>query len=124
MYWKLLQAQLTTTVTSDYFLMDVDPTGLVVGGSTTARGHQLAVEYERPPPNGFRTAIWYGWLAGDATVRWISSIGSVDVFEFTGPVLVVAHRVNGRRSQKGNRAMACAGTDKVTVRVDWSQPGS
>ena len=118
-YWNLLQAQLTTTVTGGSFFMDVDTTGLAVEGTTTTAHHWFNVQFERPP-DGFRTGIWFGFLAGDATVTWISSENSVDVFEFSGPIMVSAKRVDGGKSRKSGRAMACDGTDKVTVTVDWS----
>ena len=122
-YWDLLQAQLTATVTRGSFYLDVDETGLAPGGvGTTTATHLLNVEFERAE-DGFLTSIRFGFLAGDATVRWISSIGSVDVFEFSGPVMVLAHRVDGRKSRKSGRAMACDGTNKVTVTVDWSPGG-
>ena len=118
-YWELLQAQLTTTVTRGSFFMNVDTTGLAVGGTTTTAKHWFNVKFERPP-DGFLTGIWFGFLAGNATVTWISSENSVDVFEFSGPVMVSAKRVDGGKSRKSERVMACDGTDKVTVTVDWS----
>ncbi len=114
----LLDLQRSLSIALDARDYDVDTTGLAVGGTTTAK-HLLNVEFERAQ-DGFLASIRFGFLAGNPTVEWISSNNSVDVFEFSGPVLVIAHRVDGGKSRKSGRAMACDGADKVTVTVDWS----
>ncbi len=98
--------------------MDVDTTGLVAGESSTTGIHQLSVRFERA--DGFDTVI--SLVPKRATVTWISSEGSVDVFTFTGPVAVSAKGVDGGHSRKSNRTIICDGSDMVTVTVDWS-PG-
>ncbi len=97
-----LESQLQAGEGSDAFFLEIDKTGLTVGNSieSTAGRYLLAFEYDE-------IQIRFGWV-GPATIKWVSSLSGVDVFNFTGPILVAADGVGGRKGKRGRRAIACA----------------
>ena len=98
-----LESQLQVLAESEAFFLEIDKTGLTVGNSieSTAGRYLLAFEYDE-------IQIRFGWV-GPATIKWVSTSPSgVDVFNFTGPILVAANGVGGRKGKKGRRAIACA----------------
>ena len=100
-----LVAELTASVGSGFFTMQIDKADLVVGGFSTSDDHLLIVEFEGTLGS---TRILLGSpfdQVDPATVKWTSQ----DVFEFTGPVVVWAHGVGDGGGEKSNRIIACPG---------------
>jgi hypothetical protein len=117
-----LTLELRRLAEDGFFTMQIDKSGLEVGTSTTD-GHLLLVEqdgtFEGPTGN---TRIMLGSpfdQVDPVTVKWVSSSAGVDVFEFTGPVVVRAHGVGGGGGEKSNRIIQCPGMgddpNKVTA---------
>ena len=106
-----------TTGINGVFGMDIDLTGLVPPSETeppvaTSTSHFLDVNYD----NEFGKRTMVALLGGDgATVTWVSSIGSVDVFELAGPVTVALRGVTGGKGKKSNRTIRCGGVGDNVV---------
>ncbi len=114
-----LEDELKLLVTDGFFTMQIDKNSL----DSSSDGHLLLVErdgtFEGPTGN---TRIMLGSpfdQVDPVTVKWVSSSAGVDVFEFTGPVVVWAHGVGGGGGEKSNRIIQCPGTgddpNKVTA---------
>ena len=123
--WEGLRDELTALVNSGGFAMNIDKTGLTMGGSTTTRDHGLGLAHDgtfADPLTG-HTKIQLGSPYSEVapTVTWLSRIGDVDMFVFTGQIVVWANGV-GRGGRKSNRIIACggAGDNTVTATVDRS----
>lgn len=89
-----LLAQLTAMVTNGKVIMNIDKTGLTVGGNTQSDRHQVLVQYDDPvadPIDLGLVRISVGSVFDDvaaATVAWTQPGEGLDVFLFTGPVVV------------------------------------
>jgi hypothetical protein len=117
-----LEAQLSHTVTSGSFILNVDKTGLVAGASsTTSVDHGINVGYEGVL-DGHTLAMLIKFRGGDKTVKWISTSQESDVFEFTGPIVVAADGVGGLKGKKGRRAIECGGAGTNLVRATVTRP--
>ena len=122
--WTGLLDELTALVNSGGFTMNIDKTGLAVNGSTS-EGHALHLAHDGTfaDPSTGHTKIQLGSPHSEVapTVTWLSSNEDVDMFVFTGQIVVWANGV-GRGGKKSNRIIACggAGANTVTVTVDRS----
>ena len=89
-----LLAQLTAPVTNGKVIMNIDKTDLMVDGNTQSGRHQVLVQYDDPVANPIDLglvrisvgSVFDGVAA--ATVAWTQPAAGLDVFEFTGPVVV------------------------------------
>ncbi len=124
-----LVSELTSPVAGGFFTMKVDKIGLVPeGDATTSDIHFLDVERDGTfDGDAGSTRILLGSpfnQVGPVTVKWVSSNfdPDVDVFEFTGPVVVWASKVGGGGGAKSDRIIYCPGTgdqpNLVTVTVN------
>lgn len=119
-----LEAELKGAVEAGFFIMQIDKTGL----ESPSGGNLLDVERDgtfddAPGTTHGTTRIMLGSpfdQVGDVTVKQPGT--NLDVFEFTGPVVVWAHGVGGRGGEKSNRIIQCDGggggnANKVVVTV-------
>ena len=92
--FNALLAQLTATVTNGKVIMNIDKTDLMVDGNTQSGRHQVLVQYDDPVANPIDLGlvrISVGSVldgVAAATVAWTQPAAGLDVFEFTGPVVV------------------------------------
>ena len=112
-----LEAELTEPVTDGSFIMKIDKTSL----GSPSDGNLLLVERDGTfeGPNG-HTRIMLGSPFDEVDpVKVTQPDLNVDVFEFTGPVVVWAHGVGGG-GVKSNRIIQCggAGDNKVTATLN------
>ncbi len=110
-----------TTVTNGIFGMDIDLTGLAPGGLATSTPHFLEVNYDNEFGKRSVVALFGG---DDATARWVSDSGSVDVFELTGPVTVAIRGVTGGKGKKSNRTIRCGGAGDNVVTATVTRPAA
>ncbi len=119
-----LKAELTAKKLRSKIYMEINKSGLTAeSGNTTSEGHVLIVEREGTfaDESTGHTNVRLGRLQrDDVTVKWISSEASVDVFEFTGPVVVRARGVGGGGGRRSYRTISCDGDNSVTVTLDRS----
>ena len=112
-----LLGQVTKTFTGGWFFLEVDKTSLTVDDPPKAGNHLLSVgHYDTLDSHrvSIDIRLWPD-LSGveGVKVKWVSP----DVFEFTGPIWVIAGGVDGRKGKRGRRAIACGagGDNLVTV---------
>ena len=108
-----LLEQLQAEVTVGSIHLSIDKASLTVGGTTTNPHHLLNVNYEGEL-DGHTVSTMVRFenpfsQVDDATVAWTKNVDGDDVFEFTGPIVVVAEGVGGRNGSRGSRAIACGG---------------
>ncbi len=121
-----LSGTTVTAVINGVFGMDIDLTGLVHPSETpfpvaTSTSHFLDVNYD----NEFGKRTMVALLGGDgATVTWVSSIGSEDVFELAGPVTVAIRGVAGGKGKKSNRTIRCGGAGDNVVTATVTRPAA
>ena len=92
--WAGLLGELTTPWEASDIFIEIDKKGgggLTVGGEATLASHLLLVQRDGTFDSDATTAIKVGRNehSNELFVKWISSEGSVDVFEFTGPGVAV-----------------------------------
>ena len=111
----------------------IDKAGLTPGGdATTSDGHKIIVTYEVDhieldgDLHTLDTQIHlgsFGTEVDDATVTWISTdpATDVDVFRFTGPVVVLVGNWGSVKGRRGGRGIACegAGDNLVEATITW-----
>ena len=117
-----LEAELTALVMSGFFTMQIDKSGL----GTTSDGHLLLVERDGTFDDALGTTHGHTRIMLGSPFNQVDPVKvtqpdpNVDVFEFTGPVVVWAHGVGGGGGEKSNRIIACggAGDNKVTATIN------
>ncbi len=118
---RLLLELSGTMVTNGIFGMDIDLTGLAPGGPTTPTPLFLEVNYDNEFGKRSVVALFGG---DDATARWVSDSGSVDVFELAGPVTVAIRGVTGGKGKKSNRTIRCGGAGDNVVTATVTRPAA
>ena len=125
--YQFLLEELTASGPRTAIFLEIDKSGLTVEPRTDDR-HLLLVDRNGTFENaGGNTWIMLGPTYDDVgvvpgTVTWVRDDPNIDVFEFTGPVVVWATGVGGGGGRKSTRIIACGGANdnKVTVTINRS----
>ena len=124
MDYLMAQLEMLEGVTGGSFFLEIDRSGLELtspqaGNYLLLDGYEGELNEGELGTNTVSTSVRFGWV-GPATVEWLATSISGDVFKFTGPIVVAANGVGGRNGKRGRRAIACAAHDDnyVTVTVE------